>query len=377
MNEFQDIDFLSYNLLKGIDEYGFKYLSNIQKSTLKDIYIGSDIVAQAPSGTGKTSAFSIGALSIIEENYNKIQCIIVTNTHILAKQILYVLKQLSKYMNISIDLCIGGDGFINWNIFEKNDIIVATPGKLVSLLKKRNKKIENLKILIFDEADILFSDDFKNTIELIFKNIFEIDQVCLFSATYSDLSLEIIKKCVKSPKNIYLKNEELTIDLIKQYKILIPTENDKYDTLIDIYQNLRITACIIFVNSRNKADILYNNLINDGHTVDILHKDIENKYEILKNFRLGDIKILITTDILARGIDIEHVDVVINYDLPYDNYQYIHRIGRTGRYNKKGISINFTLYTQENSIKQIENDFNTTIVDMPSFDILNEILFQF
>ena len=376
--EFQELEYLDYNLIKGLNEYGLKYLSKLQESTLYDMYNNIDLLIQSPSGTGKTTSFSIGALSKIDLNNRNVQCIILTNTHILANQIVSILKELSKYLEISIDKCIGGqisNTFVNWDMFYDNQIIVATPGKLLSLLKK--KKLNHLNMLILDEADILFSIDFQETIFKIFENINNISQICMFSATFTQTSLDLINTYLENPKTVYLKNEEVVVDSIYQYKILLEFLTLKDITLRDIYENIRIEQCIIFVNSIHTANNLYQKLTDDDHTVGVIHKNIENKHEIMKNFRLGEIKILISTDILARGIDIESVNVIINYELPYDISQYIHRIGRTGRYHRQGIAINFVLYQEEEKISQIEKKYSIKIDNMPNFDNINKMLFSF
>jgi translation initiation factor 4A len=235
------------------------------------------------------------------------------------------------------------------------------------MLKRYALVTDNIKSFILDEADEMLSRGFKEQIYEIFQFIPKEAQVCLFSATMPEMALEIAKKFMKDPTRILVNKEQLTLEGIKQYYLGVEQESWKLATLQDLYEKLSISQSIIFVNSKRKADFLKEQLENNDYTVECIHGDLTQKdrNEIMQSFRNGNSRILITTDILARGIDIQNVSIVINYDIPRYREVYIHRIGRSGRFGRKGIAINFVTEREYDNLKDIQNFYQTEIIPLP------------
>jgi ATP-dependent RNA helicase len=211
----------------------------------------------------------------------------------------------------------------------------------------------------------------------MYNKLNDLCQIVIFSATYTDEILEIADSITKDPKKkILLKYEELSLDLIKQYKIDVMYENIKYSTLADLYTKLQIGQCIIFVNSINTSNMLEKRLTDDGFGVSKIHGSLssDDRNSVLKDFRLGLTRVLITTDVLARGIDVEQIGIVINYDMPRDFAQYIHRIGRSGRFGKIGVAVNFITNHDKHHLRNLEAHYNIKIDDMPSPNTINNFL---
>lgn len=377
--EFDDMTFLSDELFKGIHAYGYTHPSQIQVKTIAAINAGIDVIAQSQSGTGKTGAFGIGALSTIKNIPNP-QIIIMSNTKELSSQIYVVISELAAFMNIKICLCIGGVDIKNNKRDVRNShILIGTPGRLNDLIQNKYFNVNNVNMFIIDEADALLNNDFIEQTQKIVTSLPEKTQMCLYSATFSQDNLAIINQFVKpNPYHISVAKEHISLELIKQYIINLDNNKDKFMTLIDLYQRLTITKVIIFVNYIKHAEYLINNLEKEGiENVPILHgkMDFIERENILKNFRLGYYRILVTTDILARGIDIKNINLVINYDFPEDLHQYIHRVGRTGRFGKFGVAINFISSSRDKTnLKIIEKHFNIKLDDMPNTNVVNKIL---
>jgi superfamily II DNA/RNA helicase len=382
-NSFDDMEFLSYDLMRGIFDYGFQNPSKIQNLTIKNIFDGYDIIAQSQSGTGKTGAFTIGALSVIDTSQNYPQVVILATTRELANQIHFVISNISKHMNIKISLAIGGTQIISnthrdpYKHIRTSHVIIGTPGRIYDYIERKAFNPKKLKMFVMDEADALLKNDFVEQVQKIFNELDEVCQIVIFSATYTDEILEIAESITSEPKKkILMKYEDLTVDLIKQYKIDVIKDNIKYSTLADLYTKLQIGQCIIFVNSINTANYLEKRLIKDGFGVSKIHGelDMNTRTSVLKDFRTGLTRVLIATDVLSRGIDVEQIGIVINYDLPRDYAQYLHRIGRSGRFGKIGVAINFATTNDYNTIKNIEDHYKIKIADMPSPTTINNFL---
>jgi superfamily II DNA/RNA helicase len=379
---FDDMEFLSFDLMKGIFDYGFQNPSRIQNLTIKHIYDGFDIIAQSQSGTGKTGAFSIGALSVVNPEEHFPQIIMVAPTRELASQIHFVISNISKHMNLKIFLAIGGTKIVSgqrdpYKHIRSSHIIIGTPGRIIDYIERKAFNPQQVRMFVMDEADALLKDDFVEQIKQIYDTLDDICQMIIFSATYTEEILEIADSITEDPKKkILMKYEELSLDLIKQYKIDCMYENIKYSTLADLYTKLQIGQCIIFVNSVNTSNVLEKRLIDDGFGVSKIHGNLssDERNAVLKNFRIGLTRVLIATDVLARGIDVEQIGIVINYDLPRDFAQYIHRIGRSGRFGKIGVAINFITNHDKHHLRNIEEHYKIKIDDMPSPNTINNFL---
>jgi translation initiation factor 4A len=360
---------INEKLLRGIYSYGFENPSIIQHKAIPIINDGKDIIGQAQSGTGKTGAFSIGVLNSIDESINETQSIIISPTRELATQIFNVVTELSSYTNIKVCKVVGGTR-VNESISELNKIphlIVGTPGRILDMISKKYIFTSNLKSFVIDEADETLSQGFREIIYNIFGYLPKQMQVCLFSATFPTELLELSDKFMNNPEKILVNKEELTLEGIMQYYINVKTHNWKYDVLTDIYNSINITQCIIYINSKNRLFQIYQSLNEQGYPVGMIHGGLGNEERNLtmEQFRSGEIRILLSTDLLARGIDIQQLSLVINYDLPIEKETYIHRIGRSGRYGRKGVAINFVTDRDTDKINELMTFYNTKIEVMP------------
>ena len=370
---FEDMG-LKDTILRGIYSYGFEKPSEIQKRAIVKIIEGKDIIAQAQSGTGKTATFTIGMIESMDTESNTNQVLIMSHTRELSQQIFNVIKNISKYMKININLSVGGVS-IGDNIEslrKKPQIIIGTPGRVLDMIHKRYINVSTLKMLILDEADELLSHIFITQIYDIFQNLPPKIQVCLFSATMNESFFSITKKFMRDPVKILVKTEELTLEGIKQFYIDIEKNDFKYETLCDIYANISISQSIIYCNSIKIVDIISNKLNNDNFSVACIHGNMNQseRNTVLKEFRDGKSRVLISTDLLSRGIDIQQISIVINYDVPKNVDNYIHRIGRSGRYGRKGVAINFVTHNDIEQLRSIEKYYNTDIPELPNLDVL-------
>ena len=373
-DNFEDME-LKEDLIRGIYSYGYEKPSEIQKRAILPIIEKKDIIAQAQSGTGKTATFTIGMLQSLDLNSNTSQVLILSHTRELSIQIHSVIKNISKFMKIDINLSVGGISIgDNIESLRRNPkVIIGTPGRVLDMMQKQYINKNTLKMLILDEADELLSHIFINQIYDIFQNLTPEIQVCLFSATMNEGFFNITKKFMRDPIKILVKNEELTLEGIKQYYINVERNENKYDTLCDIYSNISISQSIIYCNSIKIVEILSNRLNNDNFSVSCIHGNMNQveRNSIIKDFRDGKSRVLISTDLLSRGIDIQQISVVINYDIPKNIDSYIHRIGRSGRYGRKGIALNFATLPDLEKIKHIEEFYNTYIPELPGLEVFN------
>ncbi|KAJ8030957.1 Eukaryotic initiation factor 4A-I [Holothuria leucospilota] len=365
---FDDMN-LTENLLRGIYAYGFEKPSAIQQRAIVPCCKGKDVIAQAQSGTGKTATFSIAVLQQIELSMSDCQALVLAPTRELAQQIQKVMIALGDYMNASCHACIGGT-LVREDIKKLSNgqhVVVGTPGRVFDMMTRRALDTSKIKIFVLDEADEMLSRGFKDQIYDVFKNLSSTIQVILLSATMPPDVLEVTKRFMRDPIRILVKKEELTLEGIKQFYIQVEKEEWKLDTLCDLYETLTITQAVIFLNTRRKVDWLNGKMTERDFTVSSMHGDMDQKERdvIMKEFRTGSSRVLITTDLLARGIDVQQVSLVINYDLPTNRENYIHRIGRGGRFGRKGVAINFITDEDVRSLRDIETFYNTQIEEMP------------
>lgn len=362
---------LKDNLLRGIFAHGFEKPSVIQQKAIKPIIDRVDLIGQAQSGTGKTATFSIGMLQIIDENLKKIQGIILAPTRELAQQIKNVISSIGQYMDLDIITAIGGTNLSDniENIKNNPHLIIATPGRLIDLISRDNTiDLSFMKQIIIDESDEMLSRGFKDQISQIFRKFNDKVKVGIFSATLPNEVLDLTKYFMNKPVKILVKNDELTLEGIKQFYVAVEKEEWKLDTLCDLYEAISVAQSIIYCNSRKKVEWLTSTLQKKNFTVSCIHGDMESaeRGEIMHNFIRGSVRILITTNLLARGIDVQQVSVVINYDLPHATENYIHRIGRSGRFGRKGLAINFATSRDVRQLRDIETFYSTQIEQLPA-----------
>lgn len=367
---------LKQKLLRGIYAFGFENPSSIQKKAILPftrIQNGKrrDIVAQAQSGTGKTGCFVVSALQIINENVQKTQALILAPTHELAHQINDVLNGLGHYMNINTQLLIGGRSVDQ----DKKDldentpqVIVGTPGRIHDMLRRKWIKTKSIKLLIMDEADEMLSSGFLDQMYKIFQFMPEEIQIGLFSATMPDELQQLNDDLLRDPTKILVKSDELTLKGISQYYISLDDDLHKYETIKDLFSNLSITQAIIYCNSTRRVDDLEEAMKQDQFPVEKVHGKMSSgeRHKIFKDFKNGGCRVLITSDLFARGIDVQQVSIVINFDIPKNEHTYLHRIGRSGRWGRKGIAINFQTKYDILRLDKFRKHYDTEIIEMPS-----------
>jgi len=356
-------------LLRGIYAYGFEKPSAIQQRAIKPAILGRDLIAQAQSGMGKTATFAIGTLAKLDPKLRQCQSLILAPTRELAQQIQRVVMALGDYMDITVHACVGGTAVRDdiRTLQAGAHIVVGTPGRVFDMINRRALKLDNIRQFFLDEADEMLSRGFKDQIYDIFKFLPETVQVCLFSATMPLEVLEVTGRFMREPVRILVKKDELTLEGIKQFYIAVDKEEWKLDTLCDLYETVTITQAIIYCNTRRKVDWLTEEMQKKDFTVSSMHGDMDQREReiIMREFRSGSSRVLITTDLLARGIDVQQVSLVINFDLPTNRENYIHRIGRSGRFGRKGVAINFLTDGDVRYLRDIEQFYQTQITEMP------------
>lgn len=360
---------LKEDLLRGIYAYGFERPSAIQQRAIKPIIQGRDVIAQSQSGTGKTAVFSIGVLQSINTTSNETQALTLSPTRELAEQTQKVLLALGDFMNIQCHSCIGGKSIgedirrLDYGV----QVVSGTPGRVYDMIKRRNLRTRGIKMLVIDEADEMLNKGFKEQIYDIYRYLPPSTQVVLVSATLPQEVLDMTGKFMNEPVRVLVKRDELTLEGIKQFFVAVEREEWKFDTLCDLYDTLTITQAVIFCNTKKKVDWLATKMREANFTVSAMHGDMpqQEREALMEEFRSGGSRVLIVTDLWGRGIDVQQVSLVINYDLPTNRELYIHRIGRSGRFGRKGVAINFVKTDDVRILRDIEQYYSTQIDEMP------------
>ena len=369
VNSFDDMD-LREELLRGIYANGFEKPSAIQQKAIMPVLSGRDVIGQAQSGTGKTATFTISMLQKIDESLNEVQGVVLAPTRELAGQIHDVVVAFASFMKVKVFCCVGGSSIRDSirTLREGVHVVIGTPGRVNDMIERGYMSTDHTKIFILDEADEMLDRGFKDQVHRIFQYMPEEVQVAIYSATMPLEVLDVTKKFMVKPITILVKKEELTLRGIKQFFVAIEREEWKLETLCDLYLTLTITQAIIFVNTRKKCEWLTRQLTDRDFTVSTIHGELEQREReaIMREFRSGSTRVLISTDILAKGIDVQQVSLVLNYDLPNNREFYIHRIGRCGRFGRKGVAINFITQGDVRYMRDIEEFYETEIVEMPS-----------
>ena len=360
------------NLLRGIYAYGFEKPSPIQKRAILTMFDRKDIIAQAQSGTGKTGCFTIGALQSVDESLDTTQVVILSPTRELSMQTKSVIDSIgSQCKDIKTKLLIGGTSTEKDVQALRNKpphIIVGCPGRIYDMLRRRKIQPNTLRLIILDEADEMLSSGFKDQVYDIFQYLPQQIQVALFSATMPLELNDLTDKFMRDPVKILVKTEQLTLEGIRQYYIALENDNEKYDALKDLYGDIALSQCIIYCNSVNRVQDLYDAMVNDDFPVGQIHSKM-NKIEREKSYRefsTGTTRVLISSNVTARGIDVQQVSTVINFDIPKCVHTYLHRIGRSGRWGRKGMGINFVTKRDLCNMREIEQYYNTSIMELPA-----------
>jgi translation initiation factor 4A len=358
------------NILRGIFAHGFTEPSAIQKRGIKPIIERNDVLAQAQSGTGKTCTFVTGTLSCIDSEEKSIQGLILAPTRELASQIEGVAKALCTYTNIVVYAATGG-------VIVREDIsalqkgvhlVIGTPGRVYDLMERGVLKRDKIRVLVMDEADQLLEGRFRDQTECILNMGFpDQTKVALFSATMPDEVIEVANRLLKDPVRILLPPEKVTLEGIAQHYVEVEQDAWKFDCLCDLYQHINVNQAIIYANTRSKVEWLAKRLQENGFQVSFIHGEMESKdrRECVKAFRAGNSRVLVSSDLLARGLDVQQVSLVINFELPPVRENYIHRIGRSGRFGRKGVAINLVTPGELRELREIESHYATSIVQLP------------
>jgi translation initiation factor 4A len=363
---------LDANLLRGIYSYGFEKPSAIQQRAIVPFLTGGDIIAQAQSGTGKTGAFTVGLLQRVDFKIPECQALVLAPTRDLALQIQEVISHLGRFLAEDnphfCSLFVGGGVYADdlKKLRQRVFVAVGTPGRVLQLIRNGNLPIKALKAMVIDEADQMLSEGFSDQIYQIFRYLPQDIQVCLFSATMPPEVLDLTQKFMRNPTRILVKKEMLTLQGIKQYYVTVE-EQYKLETLMDLYDSVSIAQSIIFCNSRRKVSWLAEEMNKKEFTVSLMHSDMAKgeREKVMAAFRSGSSRVLITTNLLARGIDVQHVSIAINFDLPNDSETYIHRIGRSGRFGRVGVAISFVTSRDVQKLQELQSFYSTEIVELP------------
>ncbi|MFL8905953.1 DEAD/DEAH box helicase [Helcococcus kunzii] len=358
---------LSNELIKAVADMGYEKPSPIQEKAIPTLLEGRDVIARAQTGTGKTAAFGIPLVEMIEDE-NHIQGLILVPTRELAKQVSDEIKKIAKYKPHVKSIAIYGGSDMRRQIKSLKsgtNIVVGTPGRVMDHLNRRTLKLSKLKFLVLDEADEMFDMGFRDDMKTIIDQTNPNRQTCFFSATMGNDIMEFSKLYQNIPQQILIEQKELTVEKIKQYYLEMDSKMKKeiLNRLLGMYNP---NLSIVFCNTKRMVDQLVTDLTKLGYNVDALHGDMKQSQRdnVMKRFRASTIEILIATDIAARGLDVENVDLVVNYDLPQQNDYYVHRIGRTARAGKKGISFTFVTSRDRNKLGEIERYTNSKMEKM-------------
>lgn len=357
INKFNELE-INEGIMKSIEDLGYEQPSPIQAKAIPVMLEGHDVIGQAQTGTGKTAAFSIPLLERVDVNSKKLQAVVLCPTRELAIQVSEEMRKLSKHMGGLKTLPIYGGQPINRQIKALKggvQVIIGTPGRVIDHINRKTLRMDNVKMIVLDEADEMLDMGFREDIETILTNVPEERQTALFSATMPKSILDLTKKYQKDPVHIKVVRKELTVSNIKQFYIETRNSNklEVLTRIIDVY-NPKLT--VVFTNTKKGADELVSNLQARGYGADSLHGDMKQAQRdiVMDKFRAGTIDILVATDVAARGIDIDDVECVVNYELPQDEEYYVHRIGRTGRAGRAGIAFSFAFGRDMRRLKDIE-----------------------
>jgi translation initiation factor 4A len=369
----EDVDELNPQLLRGIYAYNFEKPSHIQQKSILSILRGNDVIAQAQSGTGKTGAFGVATLQRIDSTVQKdVQALILAPTRELAKQIMEVVTGLGSQMpGLKVQLLIGGTSTDEDAKMLKTDmpqIVVGCPGRVYDMIRRKYINAKQIKMLVLDEADEMLSVGFKDQIYNIFQYLHNDIQVCLFSATMPVELHKLTEKFMRNPVKILVQAEQLTLEGICQHYVGLEDDETKFATLQDLYKTVSMSQSIIYCNSVKRVSDLTEAMVLKGYPACCIHSGMDKsaRDDAYANFKSGKYRVLISSDVTARGIDIQQVSIVINFDLPRSVHTYLHRIGRSGRWGRKGTGISFITPRDTKQLKEIESFYSTVITELPS-----------
>lgn len=373
VDSFDDMG-LSELLLRGVYAYGYEKPSPIQQAAIVPQLKGAgrDMLGQAQSGTGKTAAFAIGALGRVDLEMKSVQVLVLSHTRELADQTAKVFRGIGAFMKIKVVVAVGGDPR-HANVRDIRagaQVVVGTPGRVYDLASKRDLDFSRLKSFILDEADEMLRDRFAEQVGEICKlGLPSSCRVAFFSATLPDEVRELADTILHNPVRITLKTADVKLDGIKQYYVVLEDDGWKMDAFRDIFESLTIESSIVFCNTKERAERLYKTLTENGFPVSVIYGEMEqaDRKARMDEFRRGTTRVLIATNLLARGIDVQQVSVVFNFDMPSfeDKENYIHRIGRCGRFGRKGVAISLLTPSEKDVMDQIAQHYEFVPLALP------------
>ncbi|MBT2559389.1 DEAD/DEAH box helicase [Hymenobacter sp. ISL-91] len=370
---------LSEEMQRAITEVGYEEASPIQAGAIPALLGGRDVIGQAQTGTGKTAAFSIPAIELVDTDSREVQCLVLCPTRELAVQVSGEIQKLGKYKRgLAVVPIYGGSSYDRqFRALERGvQIVIGTPGRVMDHIERGTLKLEHCKMIILDEADEMLDMGFRDDIETVLKKMPEQRQTVFFSATMSKPIMEMTKRYQKEPQIVKVNHQEMTVTNIEQsyFEVRGPQKKDVLTRLIDMYN---IKSGIVFANTKRMVDDIVGDLQAKGYFAEGLHGDMgqQQRQNTLDKFRKGTLEILVATDVAARGIDVENVEVVVNYDLPADEEYYVHRIGRTGRAGKQGKAFTFVSGRDIYKLRDIMRFTKATIKQerVPSFEDVSEV----
>ncbi|ETA69364.1 MAG: ATP-dependent helicase DeaD [Methanolobus sp.] len=360
---FKDLH-LSRNLEKAIEELGFEEPTPIQTQAIPFIMEGRDVIGQAQTGTGKTAAFGIPALEMVNPNSKKTQALVLCPTRELANQVAEELGKLAKYLNVKILPVYGGQN-IDRQIKALRrgvHIVIGTPGRVMDHIERKTLKLNGVDMIVLDEADEMLDMGFREDIETILSSVPDTRQTIFFSATMPKPIMRLTKQYQQNPTHVKTIHKVVTAPNMEQsyFEVKHHMKPDVLCRMIDIYD---VKSSLVFCNTKRMVDDLVTTLKARGYLADGLHGDMKQnqREKVMASFRNGEIETLVATDVAARGIDVENIEVVFNFDMPQDEESYVHRIGRTGRAGRQGIALTFVTAREIYKIKSIQKYTKTKI----------------
>ena len=363
---------LNEDLSRGIYRFGFEKPTPIQEKAIPAIIEGRDVIGQGQSGTGKTGSFTIGALHKIDLTSRTTQVLMLAPTFELVKQISSVVSALGSAMNGLVVKTLVGGTSVNDDMNDLRNncphVVVGTAGRVYDMIRRRALLTDSIKIFVLDEADEMLSKGFKEQMYDIFKYLNDNVQVALFSATMPEEMLTLSEKFMRNPVKIIMKTEELTLECIQQYYVAMNDDQSKYDALKDLFSFLQLSQCIIYVSTVKRVEDLYKTMITDGFPVCCIHSSMDKteRDKSLQSFRKGAFRVMVSSGVTARGIDVQQVSTVINFDMTRSYETYLHAIGRSGRFGRKGLAINFVTKHDIDFMRRLEKHYNITIGELPA-----------
>jgi len=360
------------DVLRGIYAYGYENPSPIQKRAIKPMLSGRDLIAQAQSGTGKTATFSIGSMSRIDVSKKRVQVLCLSPTRELTMQISQVYEGIGAFVSgLKVATLVGGvsvDDNVRTLKRDPPHVAIGTPGRVFDMIRRRALDLSSIKMFLLDEADEMLSYGFKEQVQEIFQYMPSGVQTCIFSATMPSYIFDVTNKFMINPLKIIVKTEQLTLEGIAQHYVAVTDDVQKYEILVDLYAAISVGHCIIYANSVARVHDLHQAMLADGYPVCSIHSSMtkQERESAMAEFRSGKFRVLISSNVTARGIDVQTVSCVINFDIPRDVSTYLHRIGRSGRWGRKGMGINLITERDVSKMREIEQYYSTQITELPS-----------